>query len=103
MTAAVAVGVTSTFGAPLGGVLYAVEVSCKSFTVNNLWKSIFASTITILLMDFYKKYRKSESGEFLSDASYLYNGTNTPLTHEMVFAAGLGVLCGVIGSNYVSF
>jgi len=49
MTAAVAVGVTATFGAPIGGVLFAIEVSSTTFTVANLWKSFFASTITIIL------------------------------------------------------
>lgn len=47
-TAAIAVGVTCTFGAPIGGVLFAIEVSTASFTVSNLWKSFFASTITVL-------------------------------------------------------
>jgi len=48
MTVAVAVGVTATFGAPIGGVLFAIEVSAKSFTVEKLWRSFFAATITIL-------------------------------------------------------
>ena len=49
MTAAVAVGVTATFGAPIGGVLFAIEVSSSTFTVSDLWKSFFASTFTVLL------------------------------------------------------
>jgi len=48
LTAAVAVGVTCTFGAPIGGVLFAIEVSTSTFTVSNLWKAFFASTITVL-------------------------------------------------------
>ena len=48
LTAAVAVGVTCTFGAPIGGVLFAIEVSTSTFTVSNLYKSFFASTITVL-------------------------------------------------------
>ena len=48
MTAAIAVGVTATFGAPIGGVLFAIEVSSSSFSVSNLWKSYFAATITVL-------------------------------------------------------
>lgn len=48
MTAAVAVGVTCTFGAPIGGVLFAIEVSTNSFSVSNLYKSFFAATITVL-------------------------------------------------------
>ena len=48
MTTAVAVGVTATFGAPIGGVLFAIEISSTSFTVDNLWRSFFTSTITVL-------------------------------------------------------
>ena len=33
LTAAVAVGVTSAFGAPIGGLLFAIEVSSSTFTV----------------------------------------------------------------------
>ena len=49
MTAAIAIGVTATLGAPIGGVLFSIEVSTLSFSVSNLWKSFFASTFSILL------------------------------------------------------
>ena len=48
LTAAVAIGVTSTFGAPIGGVLFAIEVSAIQFTVENLYKSFFVATLTII-------------------------------------------------------
>jgi len=48
LTAAVAVGVTCTFGASIGGVLFAIEVSSSTFTVSNLWKTFLASTVTVL-------------------------------------------------------
>ena len=39
--ASVAAGVTATFGAPIGGVLFSIEVTSTYFMVNNLWKSFF--------------------------------------------------------------
>lgn len=81
MTAAVAVGVTCTFGAPIGGVLFAVEVSSSTFTVNNLWKSFFTSTVTVL---FFKSVGKlGVTSIFTADASYFYSGTRAVgINHE---------------------
>ena len=71
MTAAVAVGVTATFGAPIGGVLFAIEVSSTTFTVANLWKSFFASTITIIL--FKLAGFLSFTSQFKADAPQFYS------------------------------
>ena len=81
MTAAVAVGVTCTFGAPIGGVLFAVEVSSSTFTVSNLWKSFFTSTVTVL---FFKSVGKlGITSIFTADASYFYSGTRAVgINHE---------------------
>lgn len=72
LTAAVAVGVTCTFGAPIGGVLFSIEVSTTSFTVSNLWKSFFASTITVLC--FKSVGLLASAAVFSADASYFYSG-----------------------------
>lgn len=41
LTASVAAGVTATFGAPIGGVLFSIEVTSTYYMVNNLWKAFF--------------------------------------------------------------
>ena len=72
LTAAVAVGVSATFGAPIGGVLFAIEVSTSSFTVSNLWKSFFCSTISVLC---FKAFGSLGSvATFTADASYFFQG-----------------------------
>lgn len=43
LAAAVAVGVTATFGAPIGGVLFSIEVTSTYYFVSNLWKTFFCS------------------------------------------------------------
>lgn len=70
LTAAVAVGVAATFGAPIGGVLFAIEVSTSSFTVSNLWKSFFCSTISVLCFKAFGSL--GTAATFTADASYFY-------------------------------
>lgn len=41
LAASVAAGVTATFGAPIGGVLFSIEVTSTYYMVNNLWKAFF--------------------------------------------------------------
>lgn len=101
-TAAVAVGVTCTFGAPIGGVLFAIEVSTNTFTVQNLWKSFFASTITVLC--FKAAGLLSVAALFTADASYFYTGNLAlGINSEQPFFMILGILCGILGSFYIKF
>jgi chloride channel 2 len=72
LTAAVAVGVSCTFGAPIGGVLFAVEVSTLHFSVSNLWKAFFCSTISVLCFKFFGSL--GTAATFTADASYFYQG-----------------------------
>jgi chloride channel 2 len=102
LTAAVAVGVTCTFGAPIGGVLFSIEVSSTSFTVANLWKSFFASTVTVLC--FKSVGLLASAAVFSADASYFYSGVAAVgINHEMPFFAGLGIFCGILGTLYIQF
>ena len=43
LAASVAVGVTASFGAPIGGTLFSIEVTATYYFVNNLWKTFFCS------------------------------------------------------------
>jgi chloride channel 2 len=102
LTAAVAVGVTCTFGAPIGGVLFSIEVSATSFTVSNLWKSFFASTITVLC--FKSVGLLASAAVFSADASYFYSGVApVGINHEQPFFVGLGITCGILGTMYIQF
>ena len=102
LTAAVAVGVTCTFGAPIGGVLFAIEVSTSTFTVSNLWKSFFTATCSVLC--FKAVGRLGSVGVFTADASYFYSGiAPVGINHEQPFFALLGLICGTVGSLYIVF
>jgi len=47
--AAIAAGVTATFGAPIGGVLFSIEVSSTYYMVSNFWKAFFCTTCGIFM------------------------------------------------------
>ena len=47
LAAACAVGVTATFGAPIGAVLFSIEVTTTYYVTSNYWRSFFASVIGV--------------------------------------------------------
>lgn len=97
-----AVGVASTFGAPIGGVLFAIEVSTSSFTVSNLWKSFFCSTISVLCFKLFGSL--GTAATFTADASYFYQGNKSlGINIEQPLFVVLGLICGSLGTLYISY
>jgi chloride channel 2 len=43
LAAACAVGVTATFGTPIGGVLFSIEVTTTYYVTSNYWRAFFSS------------------------------------------------------------
>lgn len=94
MGAAVAAGVAATFGAPMGGVLFSIEVTATYYYVSNLWKGIFCSMFCVIVYTLLK----------LTEITDLVNGTNFPKTDlesEVLWFALLGILAGVLGVGFV--
>ena len=80
----------------------AIEVSSTTFTVANLWKSFFCSTICILIIKSFGLLK--DNALFTADASYFFTGNEAlGINHEQPFFALLGVLCGIVGSFYIMF
>lgn len=50
--AAIAAGVTATFGAPMGGVIFSIEVSSTYYMISGFWKAFFCVTCGILFFRF---------------------------------------------------
>lgn len=49
ITAAVAAGITVTFGSPFGGVFFAIEVLTSNyFILGNLWKAFVCATVALI-------------------------------------------------------
>eukprot|EP01095_Lingulamoeba_sp_RSL-Kostka_P004541 TRINITY_DN15776_c0_g1_i1.p1 TRINITY_DN15776_c0_g1~~TRINITY_DN15776_c0_g1_i1.p1 ORF type:complete len:786 (+),score=233.63 TRINITY_DN15776_c0_g1_i1:46-2403(+) len=50
LSAGCAVGVSTVFGAPIGGVLFSIEVTTTYFVMQNLWKSFFCAVCGALIV-----------------------------------------------------
>ena len=50
LAAAVAVGVTVAFNAPIAGVLFSIETTSTYYFVSNFWKAYFATCLTIVIL-----------------------------------------------------
>lgn len=65
LAAACAVGVASCFGAPIGGVLFSIEVTTVYFAVRNYWRGFFSAvcsaTVFRLLAVWFNKAGSYES------------------------------------------
>ena len=100
LAAAVAVGITATFGAPIGGVLFSIEVSTSTYTVTNLWKAFFASTCTILIFKAFLYF--GNFYVFDANGSYFYNPNDmVGINHELAFFVFLGIFSGILGSYFI--
>ncbi|KAL1501250.1 hypothetical protein ABEB36_006609 [Hypothenemus hampei] len=99
--AAYAVGVACTFNAPIGGVLFSVEISAAYFAVRNYWRGFFGAvwgaTVYRLLyvwIDGVDTIRVVFPANFVNDFPY------DPL--ELISFAILGLVCGAAGCFYVA-
>ncbi|KNC53851.1 chloride channel protein 2 [Thecamonas trahens ATCC 50062] len=98
LAAAVAVGVTATFGAPIGAVLFSVEVTATYYFVDNLPKAYYAAVVGLFfvralaeipIIDVYKNL-----------ALFSTDITQLPYSFpEFVAYAGLGLAAGLMGAG----
>lgn len=51
LNAAVACGVTSTFGAPYGALIFSIELCSTVFLISNVWKLFVTATVVKLIYD----------------------------------------------------
>jgi len=103
LAAACAAGVSATFGAPVGGVLFSIEVTSTYYSISHLWKAMFTSVCGALLFRVTRVYgslalfRLTDFSVQDTDAglsAVLYTG-------EIYAFALLGLLCGLLGAAFV--
>ncbi|RHY06492.1 hypothetical protein DYB37_005479 [Aphanomyces astaci] len=102
--AACAVGVASTFGAPIGGVLFSIEVTSSFLLLSNYWKS-FVAAVSGSVMKQVLDYITTQSQQRLHSFQALFPTSYSDKSFGQLelFAFGLlGVLMGVLGATYVS-
>jgi chloride channel 2 len=94
-SAAVAAGMTAAFGAPMGAIMFSIEVSTTYYMVSNLFKSFFCVTFSIII------YKVLEMMDLLT----LYQATEYPMSikidHEVFLFAILGIICGILGAVFI--
>ena len=94
LSASVAAGVTATFGAPIGGILFSIEVTSTYYMVSNLWRAFFCSVWGIIVFQAFSIYGSIE----------LFYPTELPqvtIGWEYLLYILLGVICGKLGSILV--
>lgn len=89
LSAAICAGTVVTFGAPIGGVLFAMELTSTYFMVGTLLKCLLCSlsaVIVYFMMHSLPPIRPPEHTNF----------EDIGLNHEIIFVIILGVLCAKI-------
>lgn len=82
--------------------LFAIEVSTSQFTVSNLWKSFFCSTISVLCFKSFGSL--GTAATFTADASYFFMGDKSlGINIEQPLFVGLGLVCGCLGTLYIGY
>jgi len=100
LAAAVSVGVSSTFGAPIGGVLFAIEVTRVYFLVSNYWMGFFCAACGTFFYHIGKasamfEKQMSQSGLISTDFGIAANYRNYELLLFCLLGAALGLIAAV--------
>lgn len=94
-SAAVAAGMTCTFGAPFGALLFSIEVSSTYYMVSNLFKSFFCACFALII------FRITDKISWL----HMFFPTKFPMAikidHELFFFAFLGIITGLFAAVFV--
>lgn len=93
--ASVAAGVTAVFGAPVGGVLFGIEVTATYYLVSNLWRAFVCAVFCVCT---YELINAMKEDELFSDTEF---DTKVDVSWELMSFSLLGVLCGLLASAFV--
>ncbi|KJE95626.1 voltage-gated chloride channel protein [Capsaspora owczarzaki ATCC 30864] len=99
LSAACAVGVSSNFGAPIGGVLFSIEVTSTYFAVRNYWRGFFAAVMAALM---FRLFALVASDESTITALFTTEFDEFPYNAQELFAfAIIGVIAGFLAAFFV--
>ena len=96
LSAGCAVGISTVFGAPIGGVLFAIEKTTTYVLVQNIWKSLFAATVGALIAKL-----GGESGLYAMFATSF--PSNPYQLWELLPHTFIGIIFGYLGGMWVRF
>uniref|UniRef100_A0A914WW06 Chloride channel protein n=1 Tax=Plectus sambesii TaxID=2011161 RepID=A0A914WW06_9BILA len=100
LATACAVGVSCTFSAPVGGVLFSIEVTAVHFAVRNYWRAFFAAACSAIVFRLLRIFLQQTD-----TAVVAFYQTNFPqesfFPEELPIFALLGIICGFLGAFYI--
>ncbi|KAI0243698.1 hypothetical protein L0F63_002108 [Massospora cicadina] len=97
-SAAASAGMAVAFGAPIGGVLYSLEVEVSYyFPYKTMWRSFFAAMAAAVTLKWLNPFRTFNLVLFKVTYSANWHG------FEMVFFLLLGVMGGILGHTFIRF
>jgi chloride channel 2 len=94
LAASVGAGVAASFGTPVGGVLFSIEVTSTFYMVSNLWRGFFCSVVTIIGFKLFNQLG-------LIEPWTIVQLDTIPIDIQYIFYVILGVLCGMLGSLFI--
>uniref|UniRef100_A0A915DCL2 Chloride channel protein n=1 Tax=Ditylenchus dipsaci TaxID=166011 RepID=A0A915DCL2_9BILA len=102
LAAACATGVACTFSAPIGGVLFSIEVTTMYFSVRNYWRGFFAAACGATV------FRLLRVIVFKAEVTLVaFYQTHFPQDafepEELPFFALIGLLSGLLGAGFIVF
>ncbi|KAB7498400.1 Chloride channel protein 2 [Armadillidium nasatum] len=100
LAAACAVGVTAAFAAPIGGVLFSIEVTAVHFAVRNYWRGFYAAVCGTVMHRFLAVWF-NENADFTAVYKTSFYSEEPYALPELLFFALLGAIMGVIGALFV--
>jgi chloride channel 2 len=99
LASACAVGVASDFGAPIGGVLFSIEVTSTYFAVRNYWRGFFASVVAAFVFRVMAVLATSDRTITLL---FTTDFQKSPFEiWELPAFVVIGVVCGFLGAAFI--
>ncbi|ALC46863.1 ClC-a, partial [Drosophila busckii] len=100
LAAACALGLGTCFAAPIGAVLFSIEVTTSYFAVRNYWRGFFgcvigAAAVRLIAIWF-------QGADTVTAIYPTHIATEFPFdSRELIFFALTGALCGLLGASFV--
>ncbi|KAF2078035.1 hypothetical protein CYY_000673 [Polysphondylium violaceum] len=95
-----ALGVAATFGSPIGGVLFSIEVTGTYYLISNYWRAFFTATMGAVGI---KILLSNPSNDLLESYRTFFANSNLNLATVQLLAFIItGVLCGLLSSLFIS-
>ncbi|GMR34360.1 hypothetical protein PMAYCL1PPCAC_04555, partial [Pristionchus mayeri] len=101
LAAGCAVGVACTFSAPIGGVLFSIEVTSVFFAVRNYWRGFFSAACAAIVMRVLIPVLKDPELDLNAFFQTHFPPGKAFTLEEMPFFVILGIICGLLAALFI--